>query len=278
MNQLKFSEHLFDYPALMALGRENASVYQSADPFPHIVFDDFLPSPVVEEVLKEFPGPEQVDWNVFDNKREKKLACNNEREMGPHIRDLIAQLSSMTFLEFLTALTGLEGLIQDPYLIGGGMHQIVRGGKLNVHADFNWHQKLKMHRRLNLLLYLNKDWDESYGGQLELWDKRMEKRVKSVLPIFNRCVIFSTNSDSFHGHPYPLACPDNRSRKSIALYYYTSPATAVNASEQHPTLFQAAPKDSRLEKISLGAKYFLRSLTPPVLVDLKRAIQKKFSR
>src|ERR1700733_3154512 len=243
----KESPFFFDQEAMMKLGRENGPSYRTAEPFQHIIFDNFLPPQVVDDVLNEFPGPEQANWHIFNNNREKKLACQDETEMGPHIRHLIAQLSSMTFLNFLIELTGIDGLVQDPYLHGGGMHQLLKNGKLNIHADFNWHNKLNMKRRLNLLLYLNKDWKEEYGGHLELWDTHMEKRLKAILPIFNRCVIFSTNSDSYHGNPVPVACPEDRSRKSIALYYYTSPAIRENTMEKHPTLFQARPEDDFAE-------------------------------
>lgn len=119
-------------------------------------------------------------------------------------------------------MTGIEGLIQDPYLFGGGIHSVGAGGFLKIHADFNWHHKLNLYRRLNLLLYLNSDWQETWGGALELWDVDMASCRVSIPPLINRMVIFNTSDMSFHGHPDPLMCPENRMRNSIALYYYTA--------------------------------------------------------
>src|SRR4029078_5720896 len=134
---------------------------------------------------------------------------------------LFAELNNRAFLGFLEALTGIEGLIPDPHFEGGGLHETKRGGHLGVHADFNVHERLGLERRLNLLIYLNEDWEDEYGGSLELGDKDMSECAVEVKPIFARGVIFNHALDSFHGHPDPLSCPPDRSRRSIATYYYT---------------------------------------------------------
>src|SRR6185436_17882303 len=150
---------------------------------------------------------------------EKKLASKLESQLGERTRRFIWGLNSQVFLTYLETLTGIEGLIPDPHLFGGGLHQIVPGGFLKVHADFNRHEKLKLDRRLNVLIYLNRDWKEEYGGHLELWNRDMSRPERRVLPLFNRCVVFSTTDFSYHGHPDPLRCPEGRTRKSIAMYY-----------------------------------------------------------
>ena len=142
---------------------------------------------------------------------------------------------------FLERLSGIEGLIADPHLDGGGLHQIERGGRLAVHADFSRNWKLQLERRLNLLVYLNEDWDESYGGHLELWDRSMTRADQRILPVFNRCVIFSTDSTSYHGHPDPLTCPEDRTRKSLALYYYTVERPREKRSSARSTVWRARP-------------------------------------
>ncbi|MFL2878651.1 MAG: 2OG-Fe(II) oxygenase [Candidatus Pelagibacter sp.] len=122
----------------------------------------------------------------------------------------------------MNSITGIEEtLIPDPYFYGGGLHQIFKGGFLKVHSDFYLHPKMKLDRRLNILIYLNEDWREEYGGALELWDKDMKKCEKKMFPELNNVCIFSTDHRSFHGHPNPLNCPENISRNSIALYYYS---------------------------------------------------------
>jgi hypothetical protein len=124
-------------------------------------------------------------------------------------------------LKALETLTGEGPLISDPYYDGGGLHQIERGGHLAVHSDFARPTHLPIYRRLNLLIYLNRDWDEAFGGKLELWSRDGKEKVKDVLPVANRAVIFTTDTTSYHGHPEPLTCPPDRSRRSLALYYYS---------------------------------------------------------
>jgi Rps23 Pro-64 3,4-dihydroxylase Tpa1-like proline 4-hydroxylase len=117
-----------------------------------------------------------------------------------------------------------------------------------VHADFNRHEKLNLDRRLNLLLYLNRDWKEEYGGHLQLWTRDMGRCVVKVLPVFNRCVVFSTTDFSYHGHPDPLTCPPGRTRKSIAMYYYTNGRAGGGALGRALDALPAAPRrDLRAE-------------------------------
>jgi Rps23 Pro-64 3,4-dihydroxylase Tpa1-like proline 4-hydroxylase len=147
-------------------------------------------------------------------------------------------MNSWEMLHFLERLTGIDGLIPDPYFGGGGIHQIEPGGFLEVHADFNWHPKLRLDRRLNMLIYLNRDWPEEYGGHLELWDRQLRECVRSILPVFNRTVVFSTTDSSYHGHPRPLGCPPGRTRKSVSLYYYTNGRPDEERSAPHDTIFR----------------------------------------
>ena len=149
-----------------------APVYAAARPFPHVVIDDFLPEPLVARVLEEFPSPEAAWDRLEKSAYSKKLAANREDQVGPFIFSVLEELNGADFLRFLQALTGIQGLTPDPYFEGGGLHQILPGGFLKVHADFNFHSSLRLDRRLNLLLYLNRDWRDEYGGHLELWDRR----------------------------------------------------------------------------------------------------------
>lgn len=256
------ANYCFDPDRLLQLGRELHEKYRTAQPFPHIAIDDFFPPAVVEAVLAEFPKPGDIDWQRFDNPREKKLACNQEHLLGPATRGLIWQMNSQVFLRFLEALTGIQNLIPDPQLSGGGMHQIVRGGKLGVHVDFNKHGPYQLDRRLNILLYLNKDWKEEYGGHLELWDREMKQCVQRILPVFNRIALFSTTETSWHGHPNPLTCPEGWSRKSLALYYYTNGRDDGADAPEHTTVFRERPGEVvPREQPKIG----LRDFVPPIL-------------
>jgi Rps23 Pro-64 3,4-dihydroxylase Tpa1-like proline 4-hydroxylase len=261
----------FDPERLQSLAAQYRSEYRSAQPFPHVVIDDFLSEEDLDLVLDEFLQAQDEAWRQFDNPREKKLAERRETSFGPFTRHLLAaNFNSSVFLEFLESLTGIEGLIPDPYYEGGGLHQIVPGGFLKVHADFNWHKELKLDRRLNVIVYLNREWKEEYGGHLELWNREMTKCERRVLPIFNRCVIFSTTDFSYHGHREPLTCPEGMTRKSLALYYYSNGRPAEELSEAHSTLFQARPGEVMQRDVGemrRRPEAVAKALLPPIVTD-----------
>lgn len=192
--------------------------------------------------MSEFPDLSNAHSREFKNRKEVKFAGYGEQSFGPNTKIFMHFLNSEPFLNFLQILTGIkETLICDPYFSGGGQHEIKKGGFLKVHADFNKHPKLGLDRRINVLVYLNKDWNESYGGHFELWDEEMKNCVKKIPPTFNTMAIFSTTDFSYHGHPDPLNCPSNMSRKSLALYYYSNgrPKNEINDGlENHSTIFK----------------------------------------
>lgn len=212
--------------------------YVNARPFPHIALDDLFSAEVLETVLAEFPRPQEIEWRRFDNATEKKLGYWHESALPAGLQLFLYEMNSAPVLRFLEALTGIEGLIPDPYYGGAGPHQILPGGFLKIHADFNWHPVLKLDRRLNLLVYLNQDWKEEYGGHLELWNRDMTRCERKILPVFNRTVVFSTTDFSYHGHPAPLACPEGMSRKSVSFYYYTNGRPDEERSAPHDTIFR----------------------------------------
>jgi hypothetical protein len=213
--------------------------YVNARPFPHIVLDGLFPDGILEEVLAAFPKPDEIEWRRFDNETEKKLGYWHESALRPELQLFLYEMNSAPMLQFLQALTGIEeGLVSDPYYGGAGPHQILPGGFLKVHVDFNWHPLLKLDRRLNMLVYLNKDWKEEYGGHLELWNRDVTRCEAKILPVFNRTVVFSTTDFSYHGHPQPLACPEGRSRKSVSFYYYSNGRPDEERSAPHDTVFR----------------------------------------
>lgn len=263
------------YDELEAIARKHAEEYQSANPFPSISFNDFFDPKYLDTILEEFPDLSQKDSKKYQNKREIKLQGKGERYFGPETKKFMHFMNSEPFLNFLQILTGIEEpLIGDPYFLGGGQHETKRGGFLKIHADFNKHNILGLDRRINVLVYLNKDWKDEYGGHFELWDRDMENCVKKVKPSFNSLAIFSTTDFSYHGLPDPLNCPEELSRKSLALYYYSNgrpKEEIIEGNESHGTIFKARKNDVS-DKKSLNAfndpKRFLKEFIPPILIKL----------
>ncbi len=232
--------YVFDVDRLTRLAGDLRESFVRAEPYPHAVIDDFLLAEYAQELARVFPGPDDaVAWDRFAIETvEMKLGSGREQAFPAPLRNAIHDLNSGPFITALEKLTGIEHLLPDPHLSGGGIHLSRRGDHLGIHADFNWHPGLEMHRRLNLLIYLTPQWRTEYEGRLELWSTDGERRVRSVEPLFNRAVLFATRSDTFHGHPTPWAAPDGVYRQSIALYYYTANRPEHEKRAAHSTLYK----------------------------------------
>jgi 2OG-Fe(II) oxygenase superfamily len=261
------------------IGEELSGEYCFAEPFPHIVLDNFLPEPVIRAALANFPAERLAGDRVFDI----GYAGHHKRQISPEdcnatARELFHFFNSAPFLQFLEGLSAIQGLIADPYFHGGGFHETGRGGFLGVHADFRINEKLHLHRRMNVIVYLNEHWLDEYGGKLELWDRDMKSLRASVLPILNRCVIFNTDADSFHGHPDPLTCPENMFRRSIALYYYTASREIYNEVPSNDTIYRARPDDDagrHREARRLRLDQQLHQWVPPALQRYVFALKRR---
>ncbi len=251
-----------------SLGESLRERYINAAPYPHIVIDDFLPYELAEDIVKRFPekapGEKHFEAGYLGLHKRQILPAGCEENLSRYFDFL----NSGPVLQFLEGLAGIEALISDPYFEGGGLHEISAGGKLGIHVDFRINERLHLHRRLNLLIYLNRDWQDSYGGHLEIWDRDMSKACHRVAPIFNRAVIFSTDGSSYHGHADPLATPDGVTRKSVALYYYTASKRIYEEEAALSTIYRARPDDDKSihrEAFRLRLMNNLRDWLPPVL-------------
>jgi hypothetical protein len=232
LNPIKsLSEKSGDVPCLVNLDfkQENITQYRSANPFPHVFISDFVKDTnLLDTIVEEYKSYQYWGFDGSDYSKKHQVKkyfspwCNaNVKDIPPATKKLIDHLNSNVVLKKLETLTGISDIIADPTLEGGGMHRIDSGGKLSVHADYNKHPNNPWYRRINLLIYLNKNWQESWGGDLQLWNKDMTKMEKSSLPLYNNCVIFNTTPTAYHGHPHALNSPDGVSRYSIAMYYFT---------------------------------------------------------
>jgi Rps23 Pro-64 3,4-dihydroxylase Tpa1-like proline 4-hydroxylase len=207
-------------------------------PFKYLVYEDFLVPEIAEKILNEYPPVTQGEWNGTTYIHQKnKFSKTVFGQDHPFLQAIFDELNSSEVLSILSEITGINGLIGDDDLFGGGLHQSINGAFLNVHIDFNLHEKTKNHRRMNLIIYLNKDWKEDYNGYLELWDMKKKNRIEYLAPSFNRMVIFETNEISFHGHPKPLDTPNGISRKSLAVYYYTKERPEKEIAKEHNTVY-----------------------------------------
>jgi hypothetical protein len=256
--------------------------YCFAEPFPHIVIDNFLPEALIDKIYDNFPIERLEGDVVFDrgyeglHKRQvQPVNCNG------FIREVFGFFNSSAVVHFLETLTTIPSLIPDPHFNGGGLHETSKGGKLGIHADFRINESLHLNRRINIIIYLNKEWKEEYGGHLELWDKKMKNKVHSVAPVYNRCVIFNTDADSFHGHPDPLTTPDNITRKSLALYYYTASKRVYEDTPSHGTMYKARADDDVVTKREVRRSTidnYLRDLTPPIFYRIFTRVTDKLGR
>lgn len=254
------------------IGRKYASEYQSHEPYHYICIDDFLPLSVARTVREEAlaqgeKGPE------YSSPQEHLKTSYNPDTLPAFSRAVFNALNSQSFIRFLEEMTGIKGLIPDPYFHGAGIHRTNNGGYLGIHADFNHHKQMNLERRLNVLIYLNPDWKPEYGGAFEVWTDDMKEQVAAFPPIMDRMCCFSTSSTSMHGNPEPVNHPDGEPRISIALYYYT--ATWNDSRVPHTTLFRPRPGTTDKATGKAHRERIMRKITPPLLAPLVAKVMRK---
>ncbi len=225
--------------------------FATAKPFRHVVIDDFLAADYAARIDREFPSFERGNARNENGDLGNKSTIEKIRGLGPSFEALDNLIQSQAFLDLVGRLTGIDGLLYDPWYFGGGTHENRHGQDLDVHVDFNRHPIENWHRRLNLIVYLNHEWDETWGGALELHsDPRADgNRTKSVAPLFNRCVIFETTESSWHGFP-PIVLPESKrdlTRRSLALYFYTKERPVEELADTHSTIYVDRPLPERFQ-------------------------------
>ncbi len=207
-------------------------------PFKYLVFDDFFYPEKAELILNEYPSVTDGNWDGTTYVNQKnKFTLTQFGEDYPHLQQAFDELNGAKFIALLEKITAIKDITADNELFGGGLHQSVKGAFLDVHVDFNLHSKTKFHRRMNAIVYMNKNWEMDYNGYLELWDMKNKTQLEYISPSFNRLVMFETNEVSFHGHPKPLNTPPHVSRKSLAVYYYTKTRPKDEIAEEHNTIY-----------------------------------------
>lgn len=254
-----------DYENITNLKNDEISQrYHEKKPFRYVVIENFFHQDKAELIHDCYPPVENGTWDGTTYINQKNKFQKNTFEKGCLIDCVFNELNSVKFTDWLQDLTKIETeLTGDSELFGGGLHQSINGAFLNVHVDYNFHPKTKYHRRLNVLVYMNKNWQEDYEGHLELWDLTGKEKVllDKISPTFNRCVIFETNEISFHGHPRPLKTPQGVSRKSIATYYYTKIRPEWEIAQDHNTIYvNTEGLNGEVKKFTTGVKAFLERI------------------
>ena len=242
--------------------------FASAHPFPHVVFDGLFSEELLAEVHEEFDLVEKQSWRVIENPLQLTLRSAPSARFGPATQTYFDILSSGWFVNFLSEATAIRGLVFDPMMKGGGMHESRAGGKFGLHVDFSKHPVTQLDNRLVLITYLNKEWKEEYGGSLELWDVEQNSCAAKVLPVFGRTIVFAQTDKSLHGHPGGLNPPPGKMRRSVAAYYYSNGRDDQGAAASFHSNFAPQTAPSFL-------KTMVRSVTPPILYSVAGSLKKR---
>jgi len=240
---------------LMAEKDRFRSEFRAGKPFPNVVIDNFFDPAVLDRISQDFPSASGRDWIKYDTENEIKQTSRGIADLSAFTQTFFMQICAEPMMQFLREVTGHADLVPDPLFHGGGLHETFRGGWLNVHVDWTQHPVLPLARRLNLIIYLNHDWDPAWGGGLDLVDHVTKKAGTTVPPIFNRAVIFETNDQTLHGFPEAITCPPDRSRQSISLFYWSPDPEAVKKASF--ITFLPGKKHTRLKALA-------RSFVPPI--------------
>jgi hypothetical protein len=195
--------------------------YASAKPYPYLVIDDLFDPEVLDRLVAEFPKQKERDWIVWDTNHELKTTSKGIDGLSTFTQMFCLWLNSRDFVSAIEPIVDIKNLVGDPLFHGAGLHEMYQGGWLEMHADYTRHFSLPLMRRINMLIYLNHDWDASWGGELVMQDPKNSENQVGYPPNYNRTIIFPTTSKTFHGVPNALSCPVDRSRKLLSIYYWT---------------------------------------------------------
>lgn len=240
-------------------------------PFPHVIIEDLFSPRLLELMNAEFDRINWSDWRHFDNAKERKRGSMPNTRFSPATELYFNKIHSGRFVDFIAEVSGIKGLITDAALHFGGLHEIPTGGKFAMHTDFNQHHITGLDNRLVFITYLNKEWQSSYGGALELWDVDTGTCKVEIDPVFGRSILFQQSSRSLHGHPKPVNAPGGRSRRSAAAYFYTNGRDDGESTKFHTTLFPMPIAFTRTDRIVNAIKYII----PPILLEAFRNIRSK---
>jgi hypothetical protein len=243
-----------------------AAAFRRASPFPHLVMDDLFPTPMLQAMAKEFDAAVPSDWREYHGGLQRKRGTPPGGHLPPTIQDYFNAVYSGPFIRLLSRITGIDDLIPDPALYGGGMHEVDAGGSFEIHVDFATHPRTLLINRLALITYFNETWTSEDGGALELWELEPPRCAATVLPHFGRTVIMEQSARAAHGHPKPIR--EGRQRRATVAYFYTNGLGTRSTNDVLATTYVPHAGHSRRQK----AELYLRRLTPPLVIKGLKAI------
>lgn len=230
--------------AIKKIKKTKKNINYFIKPYKHLIIDNFFDHKLINECLKNFPSISSKNWEFTNDKDieiKYRSKWTSEFDIPEGVIEVVRILNGADFLKSISEVFKIKKLIPDPYFTGGGLNVTKKGGLLDVHVDGNYHDATGLNRRLNALLFLNKNWISSWGGEFGLYDNKGKKCIKKIEPIFNRLVVFDTHDTSWHGLPDPINFPDTNPRKSILLYYYTKDKRSlrqIKISKPHSALWK----------------------------------------
>jgi 2OG-Fe(II) oxygenase superfamily len=258
------------WPDFDAVAEKNshalAAAFQRASPFPHLVMDDLFPAAALQAMAKEFDAAVSSDWREYHGGLQRKRGTPPDGHLPPAVQDYFNVVYSGPFLRLLSRITGIDDLIPDPALYGGGMHEVDAGGSFEIHMDFATHPRTRLTNRVVLITYFNEMWTSEDGGALELWELEPPRCAATVLPNFGKTVIMEQSDRSAHGHPKPIR--EGRQRRSAVAYFYTNGLGARGTKDTLATTYVPHEGYSRRQK----AELYLRRFTPPMIIKGLKAI------
>jgi hypothetical protein len=243
-----------------------AAAFRRASPFPHLVIDYFFPAPMLEAMAREFDAAAPSDWREYHGGLQRKRGTPPGGHLPPTVQEYFNVVHSGPFIRLLSRITGIDDLIPDPALYGGGMHEVDAGGVFETHIDFATHPRTRLINRLALITYFNETWTSEDGGALELWELEPPRCAATVLPNFGRTVIMEQSVRAAHGHPKPIR--EGRQRRSTLAYFYTNGLEARGTNDALTTTYVPHAGYSRRQK----AELYLRRFTPPMIIKGVKAI------
>jgi hypothetical protein len=239
--------NLFPYDRYERQQDTLAAQYGAKQPYNHHYFENFFEDDVALAMCEEFPSHGEQTWIEYRHVNENKAGLHVRDKLPDLIGRVVDELNSPRFVALLSKITGIEGLLADDSIEGGGIHQAETGGFLNVHTDFIMHRtRPNWRRRCNLIIYLNDGWKEEWGGNIDFWAPDMSEVVGSYPAFLNAALLFSTPG-ARHGFPDPLKCPETTARKSVQFYYYTIDETPSSGATA--TAYYARPDDTPAKKV-----------------------------